>query len=35
MLYKAARFNKMGLSAVAVNGETFTSQLHKVCFLFP
>ena len=30
---QAARFQKMGLTAVAVNGETYTSELHKVCSL--
>lgn len=31
LLSQASRFRKMGLSAVAVNGETYSNEVHKVC----
>lgn len=32
-LLQASRFKKMGLSAVAVNGDTYSNEIHKVCLL--
>ena len=30
---QASRFKKMGLSAVAVNGDTYSNEIHKVTIL--
>ncbi|KAJ6597419.1 hypothetical protein B0H10DRAFT_1827172 [Mycena sp. CBHHK59/15] len=31
---QASRFRKMGLSAVAINGETYSAEIHKARHLF-